>query len=177
MSTTRYTLRTRSTRAGMVVQQGTVQTPKIDTNILGSQERSNTASAVALELHALDNRSTEGATRSYSDVVASRPSSPASAIGEDAPSGDAETLARSARVEEALVIETEVVSPNNTKNIVANFEDHESDTSSLSDLSNPDNNQNPWTKVVHRRSRSLDSLRSVGIVQFSICQYILALTY
>ena len=117
------------------------------------------ASAIALELHALDNRSTEGATCSYSDVVASRPSSPASAIGEDAPSGDAETLARSARVEEALVIETEVVSPNNTKNIVANFEDHESDTSSLSDLSNPDNNQNPWTKVVHRRSRSLDSLR------------------
>ena len=159
MSATRYTLRTCSTCAGMVVQQGTIQAPKIDTNILGSQECSNTASAVALELHTLDNCTTDGATRSYSDVVASWPSSPASAIGEDAPSGDAETLARSARVEEALVIETEVVSPNNMKNIVTNFEDHESDTSLLSDLSNRDNNQNLWTKVVHRRSRSLDSLR------------------
>ena len=92
----------------------------------------STASAVALELHMLDNRTTEGATHSYSDVVSSQPSSPASAIGEDAPSGDAEILAHYARVEEAIVIKTEVVSPNNMKNIVTNFEDHESDTSSLS---------------------------------------------
>jgi hypothetical protein len=97
MSTTRYTLRTRSTRAGVAAQQGTVQAPKIDTNVLGSQDRSNATSAVALEFHASNARDIEGAARSYSDVVASRPSSPASAIGEEAPLGDAETLARSAR--------------------------------------------------------------------------------
>jgi len=91
-------------------------------------------------------------------VAASQPSSPASAIGEESPLGDAETLVCSARVEETLVTKTEVVSQNNTKNIVANYESYESDTSSLSDMSDLDDNQNPWTTVVCRCSRSLDSL-------------------
>ena len=68
-------------------------------------------------------------TRSYSNLVASRPSSPASAIGEEAPSSGAETLAHFARMEGTLVNETEEVSQNNTKNIVTSSENHESDTS------------------------------------------------
>jgi len=157
MSATHYTLRTCPTHAGVAAQQGTVQTPNIGTNLLGSQECSNVM-AVTLEPHMSNAHVIEGVACSYSNIATSQPSSPASAIGEESPSGDAETLARSARVEETLVTKTEVVSQNNTKNIVANYESHESDTSLLSDMSELDDNQNPWTTVVHRHSRSLDSL-------------------
>ena len=95
----------------------------------------------------------------YSDVAAFRPSSPASTMMEEALSSDAEAFAHPAKVEEALVNKTEVVSMNNTKNIVTHSKDHESDTLLLSGLSNPDEDQNLWTTVVLRRSRSLDSLR------------------
>ena len=38
-------------------------------------------------------------------------------------------------------------------------ENHESDTSLLSEISEADDNNSPWTTVAHRRSRSLDSLK------------------
>lgn len=107
----------------------------------------------------MDSHTTEEATHSYSDVVASWPSSPISAIGEEAPSGDAETLAYSARVEQTLLNKAEVVRSNNTKNIVTSSKNHENDTSSLSGLSDLDDSQNLWTTVAHRHSRSLDSLK------------------
>jgi len=69
MSATRYTLRTRSTHAGIAAQQGIVQTTKIGTNLLSSQECSNVMSAVALEPHASNACVIEGAACYYSDVA------------------------------------------------------------------------------------------------------------
>ena len=151
-----YTLRTRPSRAGVATQQGKVQVTKKIAEVLGSQALSGVALHAA---PAVCSAITKDMACTYSDVAASRPSSPASAMMEEALSSDAEAFARPAKVEEALVEKTEVVSTNNTKNIVTNSKDHESDTSSLSGLSNLDEDQNLWTTVVLRRSRSLDSLR------------------
>ena len=156
---THYSLRTRPSRAGVATQPGMVQIPKKVTDVLGSQVQPGTALSATPQAHALDNGLTEGVTRSYSDVVASRPSSPVSTTVEEAPSGLAEALARPARVEE-IVNKAEVVSKHNTNNIVqTDSENHESDTSSLSEVSEADENKNLWTTVVHRCSRSLDSLK------------------
>ena len=155
-----YSLRTRSSRAGVATQQGTIRIPKKVAEVLGSQIQPGAALSAAPQVHASDTTLTEGMARSYSAVVASRPSSPVSSTEEEAPSGEAETLAHSARVEETLVNSTEVVSNNNIKNIVqTTTENHESDTSLLSEISEADDNDNPWTTVAHRRSRSLDSLK------------------
>jgi hypothetical protein len=154
-----YSLRTRPSHAGVATQPGMVRIPKKVTDVLGSQIQPGLASSAAPMAHASDNGLTEGVTRSYSDVVASHPSSPVSVTEGEAPSGEIEALAHSARVEETLVNTTEVISPHNTKNIVqTDSESHEGDTSSLSEISEADN-KNPWTTVVHRRSRSLDSLK------------------
>ena len=70
-----------------------VQVPNISTNMLSSQTRSNTTSAVALEFHAFKLNNSVRVPTAMSHVVASRLSSPASVVlGEEVPSGDAETL-------------------------------------------------------------------------------------
>jgi len=149
MSTT-YSLQA---RPGVAAQQGTVQAPKKIAEVLGSQIQPSADLHTTLVANAKDTPC------SYSDVVASRPPSPISGTEGDALSSDAEAFACPAKVEETLVNITEVVSANNTKNIVTNSDNHESNTSSLSDLSNADKIENPWTTVVSRRSRSLDSLK------------------
>ena len=127
--------------------------------MLSSQIQPGAALSAALQVHTSDTTQTKGMTRSYSAAVASRSSSPVSSTEGEALSGEAETLAHSARVEETLVDSTEVVGNNNTKNIVqTNTENHESDTS-FSEISEADDNNNPWTTVAHRCSRSLDSLK------------------
>ena len=157
---THYSLRTRPSRAGVATQQGIVQTTKKVADVLGSQAQPDTTLSTVSQAHASDNSPTEGVTRSYSDVVASRPSSPVFATEGEAPSGEAEAFAHPAKVEETLVDITKVVSAHNTKDIVqTDSENHESDTSSLSEISEADENSNPWTTVAHRRSRSLDSLK------------------
>lgn len=106
-----YSLRTRPSRAGLAIQQGMVRTPRKVADILGSQIQPGTALSATPQVHASDNRLTEDLTqmtRSYSDVVASRPPSPVSATEGEAPSGEAEALARYARAEETLVNTTEV---------------------------------------------------------------------
>ena len=151
-----YSLRTRPPRAGVAAQPGMVQATKKLTEVLGSQIQSGAVEHAEPAVRVANAKDT---ARSYSDVVASRPSSPASAIEEEAPSSDSEAFTRPVKVEGTLVNITEVVSTNNTKTIVTNNDNHESDTSSLSDLSNTDKIKNPWTTVVSRRSRSLDSLK------------------
>ena len=147
-------LRTCPSRAGVI------RTPKKVAEILGSQIQPGTALSAVPQVHTLDTTLTEGMTCSHSTVVASHPSSPVSSTEGEALSGEAETLAHSARVEETLVSSTEVISNNNIKNIVqTTTENHESDTSLLSEISEADDNDNLWTTVAHRRSRSLDSLK------------------
>ena len=157
---THYSLRTRPSHAGVATQPGMVRIPKKVTDVLGSQVQPGTALSATPQAHMSDDGLTEGVTHSYSDVDASCPSSPVSTTVGEAPSSEAEALAHPARVEETLVNKAEVVSKHNTNNIVqTNSENHESDTSSLSEVSEADENKNPWTTVVRRRSRSLDSLK------------------
>ena len=113
-----YLLQTCPSHAGVATQQGTIWTPKKVAEILGSQVQPGAALSAVPQAHVSDTTLTKGMARSYSAVVASCPSSPVSSTKGEATSGEAEILACSARVEETLVNLTEVVSNNNTENIV-----------------------------------------------------------
>ena len=133
-----------------------VQATKKLTDALGSQIQPGTVEHAEPAVCMANAKDT---ACSYSDVIASQPSSPASAIKEEAPSSDSEAFTHPVKVEGTLVNITEVVSTNNTKTIVTDNDNHKSNTSLLNDLSNTDKNKNLWTTVVCRHSRSLDSLK------------------
>ena len=157
MSSTRYQTRARVSRSGLATQNGASAATNFVTNNLGSQiprESSPDAASTSPARPLAD--SPEKAPRTYSEVAASRPSSPVIASEEG-------TLRRippkvqvqSTTAKERIPASAGVAFKND--NVVL---DRESDSSDLSETGDWDDNPNPWIKVVPRRTRSLDSLNS-----------------
>jgi hypothetical protein len=175
-TSTRYQFRARrSSRAGLATQQGTLSIPNPVTNVIGSQIPLEATRGIADAMtvhpalsvrHAVDSSQATNPVRSYSDVAASRPSSPAT---DDGKPGAANPLPRSNVQSTKDEVDNSVITTSVDKDISAATAVHNNDDdSSLSDPSEPDENPNPWIRVVPRRSRSLGSLSHAGtkVVEF-----------
>ena len=152
MSITRYQTRARVSRSGLATQNGAPATLNFVTNNIGSQIPQESAHEAASTNPLAD--TSEKPPRTYSEVAASRPSSPVFTSEEG-------TLRRpppkvqvqNTTTKERIPATAGVAFRNN--DVVS---DRESDLSEPSEPSDKDDNPNPWIKVVPRRSRSLDSL-------------------
>ena len=139
---TRYELRARASRSGLATQIGMPTSSKFVTNVLGSQipsESLHDATPMCTGVH-----TTENATRSYSEVAAaSRSSSPVLTSGAGVlwhPPPKAQVHCTMAR--ECIPALAGVAFGNNI------VPDRKSDLSELSELSDDDENPNPWIQVV-----------------------------
>lgn len=109
---------------------------------------------------AVDSSNATNPVRSYSDVAASRPSSPAT---DDGKQGAANPLPRSDVQGTKDEVDISVITTGVDRDIsAATAVHHDDDPSLLSDPSEPDDNPNPWITVVPRCSRSLSSLNHAG---------------
>lgn len=156
---TRYQLRARASRSGLATQIGMPAPSNFVTNVLGSQipqESSHDAASTSPAMPLAD--APEKPPRTYSEVAASRPSSPVLTSGEGMlrhPPPTAQVRRTTAR--ERIPASAGVAFRNNI------VPDCKSDLSELIEPSDDDEKSNPWIQVVPRRVHSLDSFSRARI--------------
>ena len=159
----------RSSRAGLATWKGVLSTAKPVTNVLSSQIPLEAMHIIAdatdippvLSVwHAMDSSNATNPIHSYSDMVASWPSSPATADGNQ---GAANPLPHSDMQGMKDEVDISVITTGVNRDIsAATVVHHDNDSSLLSDPSERDDNPNPWITVVPRCSHSLSSLNHAG---------------